>query len=107
MNDGDILFRRIKNIALTKPHRSRTFKEFVKLRATSEGQDFHHVFGSVHSLKSTDLLGVAVTREAHSMYGRNRAWLIEQIPGAIENLLAYVELLELMLLEPKAKEEKI
>ena len=92
-SDSEILFSRIRNIALKKPYRSEKFKKFVKSRSGSD-LDFHHAFGSVHGLKSTDLLGVAVGREEHSRGEMSKDWLIEQMPKAIENLIEYVKHLE-------------
>jgi len=87
-SDSDILFVRIKNIALQNPQRDEEFKELV--REQIPGSEFHHVFTSTLGLKSTDLLGVAVRHEEHSKNQTNRDWLIEQIPGAIRNLIMYV-----------------
>ena len=92
MNDCEILFRRIKNVALRKPYRSRRFREFVLSRLP--GKTFHHVFGSVHGLKSTDLLGTAEKGTEHLEGQRDRDWLIDKIPEAVGNLLRYVEFLE-------------
>ena len=66
--------------------------EFV--RQTSGKETFHHVFGSLGSLKSTDLLGVGLNGDEHSIIEGERERLIQQIPGAIENLLNYTKLLE-------------
>ena len=92
-SDSEILFSRIRNVALKHPHRSEKFKAFVRSRGF-HGAEFHHVFGSVHGLKSTDLLGVAVFHKEHMEGELNKEWIIEQMPGAISNLLAYVEHLE-------------
>ncbi len=91
--DAEILFSRLRNIALKKPHRSERFKKFVRERGTA-GLDFHHVFGSVHGLKSTDLMGVCVSHEEHMLGELNREWILEQMPKALENLLEYVKHLE-------------
>lgn len=90
--DADILFRQIKNIALTKPYRSKKFMQFVRDR--KPGSTYHHVFGSVHSLKSSDLLGIAAPLDEHLKGEGDREWQLQQIPEAIANLLAYVEMLE-------------
>lgn len=87
-SDGDILFTRIKNVAMQNPQRDEEFKAMV--REQMPGSEFHHVFTSTFGLKSTDLLGVAVSTEEHYKNQTNRDWLIEQIPGAIKNLLMYV-----------------
>lgn len=87
-SDGDILFIRIKNVALQNPQRDEEFKTLV--RKQIPGGQFHHVFTSTVGMKSTDLLGVAVRPEEHNENQTNRDWLIEQIPGAIRNLIMYV-----------------
>ncbi len=88
-DDSDILFKRIKNVALKfSGERDKEFIEFVmKDRA---GDTFHHVCSSVHGLKSTDLLGAAVNAEDHYKNQPERDWLIKWIPAAIENLIRYV-----------------
>lgn len=94
MQDDEILFRRIKDVSMTKPHRSAQFKEFVKRRSFTYRPEFHHVMGSLGPLKSTDLLGVAVDPIEHREKQNDREWVIEQLPKAIENLLEYVRFLE-------------
>lgn len=87
-SDDEIMFSRFRNVALENPHRSEQFKAFVRARGP-HGAEFHHVFGSVHGLKSTDMLGVAVTHSEHMEGELNKDWIIEQAPGAIRNLIAY------------------
>ena len=87
-----ILFSRLKSVAQTRPYRSSRFKTW--LRERSPGKDLHHVFGSVHGMKSSDLLSVMVEHGEHMSGEENIDWLVEQMPGAIENLLRYVEYLE-------------
>ena len=92
MNDSLILFRKIKDVALRKPVQSKRFHDFV-----TNGRpdlDGHHVFGSVHGLKSSGYLLVAVGRNEHSLGGDDQDWLISKIPEAIGNLLRFVELME-------------
>lgn len=91
-SDGDILFLRIKNVALQNPQRDEEFKDLV--REQIPGSEFHHVFTSTVGMKSTDLLGVAVRPEDHNENQTNRDWLIEKIPGAIRNLIMYVNKLK-------------
>ena len=88
MTDEQILFKRIRNVAL-KFGKNEAYKKWLKSRHPDK--DFHHVFGSVFGRKSTDMLAVLVTREDHSANQNNTDWLIEQIPEAIENLIEYVE----------------
>jgi len=92
MNE-EILFKRIKNIALHKPHKSPQYIAFLKEKYQYQG-DFHHVFGSLGSLKSTDLLGVIVSHDEHMRGESDREWIIEQLPQAIKNLIDYVVYLE-------------
>ncbi len=90
--DADILFSRIRNVAIKRHYKSKAFIEFVMSR--HPGKTFHHVFGSVFNLKSTDLLGVPVVLKEHLEGEENRDWIIQQMPEAIDNLLLYVEYLE-------------
>ena len=93
MNDSLILFRKIKDVALRKPVQSERFKNFVK--NDRPDVEFHHVFGSVHGLKSSGYLGVAVSRQEHSIGQDDPAWLLSKVPESIGNLLKYAELLEI------------
>ena len=97
MTDSLILFRKIKDVALRKPVQSERFKNFVTAfqSAGRPDLDFHHVFGSVHGLKSSGYLGVAVGRQEHSIGQDDPAWLLSKIPEAVGNLLKYAELLEI------------
>lgn len=92
--DSEILFRRIRDIALRKPHHSKRYIKFVMDKSNVQDGTFHHVCGSVHGLKSTDLLGVAVNGKEHLEGEQNHDWIVEQLPKAIENLLEYVRLSE-------------
>jgi len=94
LNDEEILYLRLKDIALIQPYKSPAFKKFVMSRSIQFGMEFHHAFGSVHHLKSTDLLGVAVTGEAHRAGQLHREWIISKIPEALRNLLMWAEHLE-------------
>lgn len=89
MTDEEILFRAIKDIALKNPQRDEDFKKFVK------GDDptltFHHVCGSLGSLKSTDYLGVGIGISEHTIAEGDRAQIIKYLPRAIGNLLRYVK----------------
>jgi hypothetical protein len=93
MTDSEILFKRIKNIALMSPHRSETYRGFLRRKYNADF-DFHHVFGSLGSLKSTDLLAVMVSREEHMKGELDRDWIIAQLPQAIKNLIDYTIYLE-------------
>ena len=86
------MFSRLKSVAQTRPYRSERFKAW--LREKSSGKDLHHVFGSVHGMKSSDLLAVMVEHGEHMSGEDSIDWLVEQMPEAVENLLRYVEYLE-------------
>lgn len=90
--DARILFSRIKHVAQTQPHRSAKFKTWLRLNHR-EG-DFHHVFGSVHGLKSTDLLAVIVPHKTHIEGEDSIDWLVSQVPQAVQNLIRYCVHLE-------------
>src|SRR3990170_2908700 len=92
MTDCELLFRRLKHVALTRPGRSNKFQDFV--RSQKPGSTFHHVFTATYGLKSSDFLGTAEMPVEHIAHQRDRDWLIEKIPEAIQNLLRYVETLE-------------
>lgn len=79
---------------MIKPYRCEEFKEYVKQHSLMYRPEFHHVFGSLGSLKSTDLLGVAVDPLTHREHQDDRIWVIEQLPKAIENLLMYVRFMK-------------
>jgi len=90
-SDGEIIFWRLKNIALKFPQ-SASYQRWLRERVGN--QDIHHCFKSVHGRKSTNLLSVGVDHLEHLENQHNNDWLIEKIPGAIENLLEYVLFLE-------------
>jgi hypothetical protein len=95
LNESEIIFLRIKDVALRQPYRSPAFRKFVMDRGPKmEGMEFHHVTGSVHGLKSTDLLGCAVTGNAHRAGQQHREWEISKLPEGFANLLAWAEHLE-------------
>jgi len=87
-----ILFSRVKHVAQKSPHRSPRFKAWLKGRGALG--DFHHVCGSVHKLKSTDLLAVIVPHKSHMEGEESIEWLVQQLPQGIENLLRYAQHLE-------------
>jgi len=93
-NDDDIIFSRIRDIALKHAFRSERYKEFVRVQKYSNDVTFHHVFGSSTKLKSSDYLGVAVKFIPHLEGEENKNWIIEQMPEAIANLMKYADMLE-------------
>lgn len=94
MTDCEMLFKRLRNVALTAPERSERYKDWVrKLRPLPDTQ-IHHVFGSAMSLKSTDFLIVAVGGEEHALHQNDPDWCMKQMPDAIRNLIRYVVELE-------------
>jgi hypothetical protein len=76
VTDLDILFKRLRHVFLTEPQRSRRYLQWVKtipcvlcvenhLTPAEGTTDPHHLFGSVHGLKSSDLTVVPLCREHH------------------------------------------
>ncbi len=90
--DFEIFCFRLRNLALTKPYRSERYKKWLKERFPNS-DDPHHICGSVHGMKSTDLLCVAVTRKEHSEI-QHKAVTMDQVLGTISNLMEYVKYLE-------------
>jgi vacuolar-type H+-ATPase subunit C/Vma6 len=93
-NDAEILFQRLKDVAIRNPYRSEKFKKFVKELNDTPHYDFHHVFESIGSIKSTDLLGVAEEHFRHLEAHNEREKIIALMPRAVENLIKYVIHLE-------------
>ena len=91
MTDSELLFKRIRNVALSHGKSERYYKW---LKDQDRSKEFHHVFTSTFGRKSTDYLGVLAVPEEHRLNQDNKDWLIEQMPGAIDNLLSYVAELE-------------
>lgn len=91
MRDDDILFRRIKDIAL-KFDQSPSYQRWLRDRVGSK--DIHHCCASVHGRKSTNLLAVGVPHIEHIENQDNRDWLIEKLPEGIQNLIEYALHLE-------------
>ena len=91
-----ILFLRIgDHAAFKKPWKSDAFMKWVKKKSPLyPNVQFHHVWASKHALKSTDLLGVALTPELHAVSGKHRNFNETRAPEAILNLLQWAQLLE-------------
>ena len=89
MTDFELLCKRLRHISLTKPHRSKRFMSFVR----KEGETFHHVFGSVHGMKSSDLCGMSLDGVKHSLK-QDRKIEVEDVVAVVQNLIQYVEKLE-------------
>lgn len=79
-------------IGLTAPYRSERYKKWLRAR-DERPVDFHHVLGSVHGMKSTDLMAITLTREEHQRV-QNEPLSEYQFLGAVLNLMKYVEYLE-------------
>lgn len=92
LSDDEILFRRLKDVCMRSPVQSKRYKAWVMQE--HPGKTFHHIFGSLGSLKSSGYMGVAVPFKEHSDNQDERRWLIEQLPQALDNLLRYVKELE-------------
>ena len=92
MTDFQIFCFRLRNLALTKPYRSAKYKAWLKEKFP-KADDPHHICGSVHGMKSSDLLAIMVTRKEHGEI-QHKPVTIEQVVGAIQNLMLYVEYLE-------------
>lgn len=90
--DFTILCTRLRDIAARNLHRSEAFKRWVKQRTGKD--DFHHVFGSFGSLKTTDLAGIALTREEHTTAHATGTTPIEHVVGVFQNMLDYIKYLE-------------
>jgi hypothetical protein len=75
LTDLDLLYKRMRNFALTKPVRSRSWLQSIKhgpcVICHRRGTDPHHIFGSVHGLKSSDLFTVPLCRECHDKHDGN------------------------------------
>ena len=94
ISEEHMMFKRIRDIALRKPHRSRRYKDWLLGQPENGGKDPHHLFSSSGSLKSTDLLLIAVTRERHNHLEAHPHENHELIPECIHNLLQYTAFLE-------------
>ena len=94
ISEEHMVFKRIRDIALRKPHRSTRYKNWLHSQGDNSNKDLHHLFGSTQSLKSTDLMLIAVTRERHNYLELNPHENHELIPECIHNLLQYVAFLE-------------
>lgn len=90
LSDSKMLFKVLRNIALTNPCRSKKYIGWLKAKSGRTDLEFHHLFGSVHGLKSTDLLGVLRTHPEHMRLESHPEENYNLIPEAIQNLLMYV-----------------
>lgn len=86
MNESELLFKRFRRVA-GKFGKSKKYEKWLKAR--HPGKSWHHVCGSYMSRKTTDYLSVMVDAVEHSERQDDRAWTIEQLPRAIENLIEY------------------
>ena len=64
--------KRLRNFALTKPVRSELWKRKIKAMQCTNchhlADDPHHIFGSVHGLKSSDICIVPLCRTCHEYF---------------------------------------
>ena len=91
-SDEQIILSHFRNLALTKPYRSERYKAWLKEKYPY-ADDGHHIFKSTIGMKSTDLLLIAVTRTEHNKI-QHEPPTIEQLLGAVSNLMEYVKYLE-------------
>jgi len=65
-------YKRLRNAALFAPARSYMWKEYIRTlrccRCGAHPTEPHHIFGSMGSLKSSDLCTVPVCRKCHNYY---------------------------------------
>jgi hypothetical protein len=87
--DFEIFAKVMRSEALRRPYRSERYKEFV----TKKEKDPHHIYGSVHGLKSTDLAIIPVTRLEHVGI-QNKPVTQSQIREAIRWNWEYIKHLE-------------
>lgn len=92
-SDTRILFSRCRDQALIEPARSRDYKKFI---IGGMALDPHHVFGSVHGLKSTDYGIVAVSPLEHQTRQNQDEveWGIDLLPQVFRNNWRYIQFLE-------------
>jgi hypothetical protein len=81
----------LRDEALRKPYRSEKYKKWV--REQMGGSTFHHVMQAVYGMKASDLLGVALLPEIHSLQ-QDEKISVENMVKAVVNLMRYVEYLE-------------
>jgi hypothetical protein len=72
-DDLKILLKRLRNIALSDPARDERWLEKVRIMpccecGASPTSDPHHIFGSVHGLKSSDICTVPLCRKCHGKF---------------------------------------
>lgn len=101
MIDGEMLFKRLRNEGMRKPYRSEQFKKFVR-EQKFEGT-FHHILGSMGSLKSTDLCGVSLSATEHADHQDDKQFNIDAIVTASVNNWKYIEYLENLLKTNRVK----
>ena len=69
-------YKWLRNAALTKPARDKKYLEWLReqpccLCDRPPRSEPHHIYGSVHGMKSSDYGAVPVCRECHNFYEQN------------------------------------
>ena len=100
MTDIDILYKRLRYIALQSPVRSPKVLGFTRdqpccVCGQPPPNDPHHLFGSAMSLKSSDIFTVPLCRKCHTHYESNPKLSHELIEALVVNMnKAIIKLLE-------------
>ena len=91
MTDIDILYKRLRYIALQSPIRNDKLLDFTRHRpccvcGQPSPNDPHHLFGSAVSLKSSDVFTVPLCRLCHTRYEANPKLSHELIEALVVNM---------------------
>lgn len=90
-DEEKIIFSRFRNIYL---RHGKSPRYIAWLRKRFPGREIHHVYGSVHSRKSSDFGVVPVDPVEHREKQNDLRWCYDQMYQALELLIEYVEYLE-------------
>jgi mannitol-1-phosphate/altronate dehydrogenase len=83
-----IIFSRFRNIYL---RHGKSPAYIAYLRKRFPGKEIHHVYGSVHGMKSSDFGTVPVDPVEHREKQNDPRWCYDQMYLAVELLIEYVE----------------
>lgn len=91
----DVLFKWLRNLALTKPVRMDKYRAWVKSRPCARCSDGgpcdpHHVFGSAMSLKSSDEFTVPLCRKCHELIQDSPEWREKMMYGMVKTMAQYI-----------------